>query len=112
MTEFSYETVFEASSKTVVLASYFDPDHLAAQDKVAELCDRRVVEAHEDDRLRSCTWRVRAAKPLPLFVRPFVDGGHLRYLEAMTWRKADDEIDMTIQPEMLGGRIQIAAVYQ
>jgi hypothetical protein len=111
-TEFSYETVFDASSKTAVLAAYFDDDHLAAQDQVATLCDRTVVEAREDDASRSCTWSVRAERPLPLFVRPFVEGGHLRYLETMTWRKADDEIDMTIAPQILGGRVQIAAVYQ
>ena len=62
-TEFSYETVFDASSRTNVLAAYFDPDHLAAQDRVAELCDRTVVESHEDDGTRSCTWRVRAQRP-------------------------------------------------
>jgi hypothetical protein len=30
----------------------------------------------------------------------------------MTWRKADNEIDMTIVPQILGGRVKIAAVYQ
>ncbi|HEY5952486.1 MAG TPA: DUF2505 domain-containing protein [Kofleriaceae bacterium] len=111
-TEFSYETVFDASSKTAVLAAYFNDDHLATQDKVAELCDRVVVEAHEDDAIRKCVWSVRSQRPLPIFVRPFVDGGRLTYLESMTWRKADDEIDMTIVPQIAGGRVQIAAVYQ
>ena len=54
-TEFSYETVFDASSRTRVLAAYFEPDHLAIQDAVAQLCDREVVEAHEDDAIRCCT---------------------------------------------------------
>ena len=111
-TPFSYETIFEASGKTAVLAAYFDDDHLATQDKVAELCDRKVVDAHEDDGVRRATWSVRSVRPLPVFVRPFVDGGRLSYLETMTWRKADDEIDMTIVPQILGGRVQIAAVYQ
>ena len=43
-TAFRYETVFDASSKGAVLGAYFDDDHLATQDRVAELCDRRVVE--------------------------------------------------------------------
>jgi hypothetical protein len=111
-TAFSYETVFAASGKTAVLAAYFDDDHLATQDKVAELCDREVVESADDAAMRKCTWSVRSQRPLPVFVRPFVEGGRLSYLEAMTWRKADDEIDLSIVPQILGGRVQINAVYQ
>lgn len=111
-TEFRYETVFDASGKDAVLAAYFDDDHLATQDRVAELCERRVVESHDDAAIRSCTWSVRAQRPLPLFVRPFVEGGRLSYLEAMRWRKADDEIDLTITPQILGGRVQVTALYQ
>jgi hypothetical protein len=111
-TEFSYETVFDARSKTAVLAAYFDDDHLATQDKVAQLCNRKVVESHDDDAIRSCTWSVRSERPLPVFVRPFVGGGYLSYVETMRWRKADDEIDMTIIPQVGGGRVQITAVYQ
>lgn len=110
--DFSYETVFEASGKDAVLAAYFDDAHLAAQDTVAQLCDRTIVDAHEDDALRRCTWRVSAQRPLPVFVRPFVEGGRLTYLEMMAWRKADDEIDLTIVPQVLGGRVQITATYQ
>lgn len=111
-TAFRYETVFEASSKTAVLAAYFDADHLAAQDHAAQLCDRTVVSAHEDAAVRSCTWRVRSLRPLPLFVRPFVEGGRVSYVEVMTWRKADDEIDLMVVPQVLGGRVQITAVYR
>jgi hypothetical protein len=111
-TEFSYETIFEASGKTAVLAAYFDDDHLATQDKAAQLCDRKVVESHEDAAVRKCTWSVRSLRPVPMFVRPFVEGGRVGYLEAMTWRKADDEIDLSIVPQILGGRVQISAVYQ
>jgi len=111
-TEFNFENVFRAPSVATILAAYFDPDHLATQDKLAELGDRTVVESHDDGSTLKCTWRVTALKPLPLFVRAFVSGGRLRYLETMTWRRADDAIDLTVQPEILGGRVQIAAVYQ
>ncbi len=111
-TEFRYETVFEASGKDAVLAAYFDDDHLATQDDVASLCERRVIESHDDAALRSCTWSVRAQRSLPLFVRPFVEGGRLSYLEAMRWRKPDDAIDLTVTPQILGGRVQITAEYQ
>ena len=112
MIEFSYETVFEAPSKTVVLEAYFDPDHLAAQDRAGDLCDRVVTKSVEDDAVRVCAWRVRANKQLPLYVRPFLSAGQLWYVEEMRWRKADDAIDLAITPQILGGRVQIHAVYE
>lgn len=111
-TTFSFETVFQAPSVQTVLGAYFEPDHLAAQDTVADLGERTVIEEREDDATRFCTWSVRALKALPLYARPFVDGGRLTYLESMTWRKRDDAIDLTIQPQILGGRVRIDAVYE
>lgn len=111
-TDFSFETVFRAPSVQTVLAAYFDPDHLAAQDAVGDLCDRKVTENHEDDSVRKTSWTVRAQKSLPMYVKPFIEGGKLNYVEAMTWRKKDDEIDLTIVPQILGGRVKIAAVYK
>jgi hypothetical protein len=96
----------------VVLAAYFDPDHLATQDALAGLIERTVTESIDDgERLRT-SWRVAAAEQLPLFMRPFAAGGRLRYLETMTWRRRDDAIDLLVQPEVLGGRVQIAAEYR
>jgi hypothetical protein len=111
-TPFSFETVFRAPSPDIVLAAYFDPDHLLAQDTVSGLADRTVVEDHEDSDGRTCIWSVRAQTQLPVYARPFVEGGRLSYREKMTWRKRDGEIDLTIQPQILGGRVQIAAVLQ
>lgn len=112
MTEFCFEHVFRAPSVAAVLGAYFNPDHLATQDALAEFADRTVVDTN-DDGARLCTsWRVAAAQPLPLFVRPFVAGGRLRYLETMTWRRADDAIDLIVRPEVLGGRVQITAEYK
>jgi hypothetical protein len=111
-TAFSYEHVFRAPSVRTVLEAYFDPDHLATQDKVAELGERVVTENVEDDKLRKTTWSVASLKPLPGYVKPFVTGGKLRYLETMTWRKADDAIDLVVAPQLAGGRVQIAAVYE
>lgn len=95
-----------------MLEAYFDPDHLATQDTIAELGERQVVESREDDAVRSCTWTVRSLRPLPVFVRPFVAGGRLSYLDQMTWRKAADEIDMVITPQIASGRVKITALYQ
>ncbi|MCX5742777.1 MAG: DUF2505 family protein [Proteobacteria bacterium] len=110
-TEFSFENVFRAPSTLSILSAYFDPAHLATQDKQADLVDRVVVEDVDGPVTRKTTWTVRAQKPLPLFVRPFVTGGRLSYREAMIWRKADDAIDLTVTPEILGGRVQVAATY-
>lgn len=112
MTEFSFEHVFRAPSTQAILAAYFDPDHLATQDEVAGLMERTVTEHVDDGAKLRTSWRVAAKEQLPVFVRPFVAGGRLRYVEAMTWRRADDAIDLLVQPEVLGGRVQIEAEYR
>jgi len=112
MTEFRFEHVFRAPSVATVLAAYFDPDHLATQDELAELADRTVVETEDDGARLRTSWRVASKHALPLYARPFVAGGRLRYVETMTWRRADDAIDLIVQPEVLGGRVQIAAEYR
>lgn len=111
-TTFRFEHVFRAPSVAAVLAAYFDPDHLAAQDALAGLIDREVIDAHDDAAVRRTSWRVAHAKPLPLFVRPLVSGGRLRLVETMAWRRADDAVDATITPEVLGGRVSIQACYR
>jgi hypothetical protein len=112
VTEFSFEHVFRAPDAAAVLAAYFDPDHLATQDELAGLVDRTVIESTDDGARLRTSWRVAAREQLPLFVRPFVAGGRLRYVETMTWRRADDAIDLLVQPDVLGGRVQIAAEYK
>jgi hypothetical protein len=109
---FEFENVFRAPSVAAMIGAYFDEDHLVTQDALAELCDRVVTANAEDDTRLHREWRVSAVKPLPLFVRPFVKGGRLAFLEAYTWRKTDNEIDVAITPDILGGRVQIAAKYQ
>lgn len=110
--DFRFEHTFRASSVATVLAAYFDPDHLATQDAVAGLTDRVVTESNDDGARLHTTWRVASSQPLPLFVRPMVAGGRLSYLEKMTWRRADDAIDLIIVPDVLGGRVRIAAEYK
>jgi hypothetical protein len=111
-TPFSFESLFRAPSVDVVLAAYFDPDHLRAQDMAAGLTDREILDDKDDGTRRTCSWSVRASTQLPLYARPFVEGGRLTYRETMIWRKAESAIDLTIQPQILGGRVQIEAIYQ
>lgn len=109
---FAFEHVFRAPSVAAVLASYFDADHLTTEDQLSELGDRVVIGGHDDAATLARQWRVTARRPLPVFVRPFVAGGRLAFVESRTWRRADDVIDVTIVPEVLGGRVQIAARYE
>jgi hypothetical protein len=111
-TQFKFENVFRAPSVADVLAAYFNPDHLATQDKLAELVDRVVVEQVDGPETLKTTWKVGSARSLPVFVRPFVSGGRLTYLETMTWRRADNAIDLSVVPQILKGRVSVEAVYQ
>lgn len=111
-TEFSFDHVFRAASPETIFSAYFDPDHLATQDKLAELGDRTVVESQDDGKVWKCSWRVTSLKQLPLIARPFVDGGKLVYLEQMTWRRDANETDLVVTPQILNGRVTLNAVYQ
>ena len=112
-TPFSFDHVFRADSPATILASYFDPGHLAAQDVVAELEGRTVTETRDENGVLHTTWRVTSKRPLPALVRPFVgNAGRLAYFEAMSWRRADDACDLTVTPDILGGRVQIKATYR
>jgi hypothetical protein len=111
-TEFSYEHVFRAPSAQTILEAYFDASHLAAQDVVAGLTDRTVVESVDDDTQRKCVWRVTSQSQLPMFVRPFVKGGKLSFFESMTWRKGDNTVEATVTPDILSGRVSIKSTYK
>ena len=111
-TPFSFEYVFRVPSVSTRAAADFDPDHNATQDKLANLGDRTVIENHESDALQKTSWRVTSLRQLPAIARPFVKGGRLSFLETMTWNRATNAIDMTVTPEILGGRVSIAGAYE
>lgn len=111
-TDYAFDTQFRAASPAVLLAAYFDPDHLAGQDKLAQFGSRVVLSDEDSPERRTTSWRVTSLKPLPMYVRPFVSGATLTYVETMVWRKADDAIDLTVVPELLGGKVQVAGVYK
>ncbi len=110
-TPFSFDHVFRATAPATILAAYFDPGHLAMQDEVAELEGRTVTETRDDGATLHTTWRVISKRPLPAIARPFV-GSRLAYFEAMTWRRADDAVDLVVTPDILSGRVQIKAIYE
>jgi hypothetical protein len=71
-TEFRFEHSFEAASPADILAAYFDDGHLAAQDAVAGMRDRSVVESRDDGAVWTCAWKVASTRALPSIVKPFV----------------------------------------
>jgi hypothetical protein len=111
-TEFSYEHVFRAPTVETIIDAYFDADHLAYQDKLAELGDRVVTESHDDGVTRKATWRVTSLKSLPVFVRPFVKGGKLAFLETMSWKRGGGLVEATVTPDILNGRVHIVSRYE
>lgn len=111
-TEFSFEHVFRAASPDDVIRAYFDADALAMQDKVAGLLERTVIQQHEDDAVKEMTWSVRSSRSLPFFVKPLVEGGRLAFHEWQKWKKGTTEVEMTVTPQILGGRVKIAGSYK
>ena len=111
-TEFSYEHVFRAPSVETIIDAYFDMDHLAYQDKLAELGDRVVTDSQDDGVVKKATWRVVSLKSLPVFVRPFVKGGKLAFLEAMSWKRGGGLVEGSVTPDILNGRVHIVSKYE
>lgn len=111
-TEFRFEHTFDAASPAAIIAAYFDDDHLAAQDVVAGLRDRQVVESRDDGTVWTCVWKVASTRPLPSIVRPLVPGGQLTYLETMTWHRPEHRAALTVTPQLLGGRVELSGTYQ
>ena len=111
-TEFDFTHTFRADSALSIFRAYFDAEHLALQDKAAGLTDRTVIKSVEDDDTWEASWSVKSTRSLPFFVKPLVEGGRLGFVEWQKWRKKDNEVDMTVTPQILGGRVQIAGVYR
>jgi len=110
-TKFKFENVYRAPSVAAVLEAYWDPDHAATQDKLANLCDREVVEDVEANGVRKTVWKVTSTRPIPMIAKPFVGGGRLTYLETMT-RRSDDLVESTVTPQILNGRVHLDSTYQ
>ncbi|MCA9676663.1 MAG: DUF2505 domain-containing protein [Kofleriaceae bacterium] len=110
MTPFRFEHDFRAASAADVFTAYFDPEHIAEQDRRTEMVRRDVLELEDGpDQLRRVC-KVVPRRQLPAILRPFIPG-ELGFVERLVWHKADDRIDMTIEPSLLGGRTEIIATY-
>lgn len=112
-TPFCFEHVFRAASIEAVFAAYFDPDNVTHQDRVLDIAERTVLELVDSGATLRRTCRVVPRRQLPALVRPFISYP-LHYIETATWRRADDEIDVTIRPSLLknADRPAITALYR
>lgn len=111
MTEFHFVHDFRAPSPAAVFAAYFDPTCSDEQDRRTELVRREVLELEDRPEALRRVCRVVPRRQLPAIVRPFVRD-ELSFRETLTWRKAEDLIEMQIVPSILGGRIEISATYR
>jgi hypothetical protein len=111
VTPFRFEHEFRAPSPAAVFEAYFDPECTAESDRRCEVSRRDVLE--HDDRgptlHRVC--RVVPRRQLPAVLRPFVKGD-LTYTERLVWHKAEDRIDISVEPAVLEGRIEWASQYR
>jgi len=111
MASFRTEHVFRASSIAEVFAAYFDAEHQAEQDRLAELAERTVLERDDGgDELRLVS-RVVPRRQYPGFVRALVSGP-LSYTETLRWHRRTDEIEQEIRPSVLTQRVAIATRYR
>lgn len=110
MTPFRFEFIYRAPNPAAIFANYFDADHVAEQDRRAEIARREILEHVETptEVRRSC--RVFPRRQLPAVIRPLV-GPDLSFDETVIWTKAADRVDFDIRPRILGGRAQIRAIY-
>jgi hypothetical protein len=111
VTPFRFDHVFRAPSPAAVFEAYFDPAVSDEQDRRVEVASRELLELEDGPDLLTRVCKVAPRRQLPAIVRPFVDGD-LSYVERLVWHKADDRIEMRIEPAVLGGRVEIVATYR
>ncbi len=109
VTPFRFEHLYRAPDPAAIFASYFAADHVAEQDRRAEV-RREIVEHVETptDVRRVCV--VYPRRQLPAVIRPLV-GPDLTFDETVVWTRKTDRVTYDIRPRILGGRAQIQARY-
>lgn len=107
---FCFEHRFAAASPRALLALYFAPERVAAADLAAGVASREVLGLVDSGPTLRRVCRITPRRQLPAFVRPLFPTG-LSYVEAATWTRAEDRIEVEIRPALLGGRAQITSTY-
>lgn len=104
---FSFEHVFAGVKPLELLRAFAHPDHQAAQDLAGDVERREIIERVDTDERYRCESWVFPRRKLPALIRPIVRGG-LEVHEVVTWDKRGRELEIAMQPKVLGGRTRIA----
>lgn len=111
MRPFRFEHDFRSPSVAAIFEAYFAPDCQDEQDRRVGVARREVLELEDTGGVLRRVSRVVPVRQLPAIVRPFVPGD-LSYTEHVTWTRAEDRIDMRIEPAVASGRVEIVATYR
>jgi hypothetical protein len=90
--------------------SYFDPAHRARLDAATGIASREVLERVDSGDTLLVVQRIVPVREIPAFVRKLTGAG-LDYVERQLFHRADDRIDIDIQPSMFPSRTHMKLVY-
>jgi hypothetical protein len=111
LTPFHFEHEFRAPSPAKIFEAYFDPALAAEEDRRVDILRREVLELEDTAESLRRVCKVVPRRQLPAVLRPFLPG-ELHYVERLRWIRADDAIEIRIEPSLLGGRVEIASTYR
>src|SRR5687768_15216334 len=112
MTKFCFEHEFQHATPGAIFDIYFDPEHIMEQDQLAEIDRRELVKDVDSSQERVVVYKVFPLRLIPAAVTHFAKEGPLHYIEHVTWRKADDVLEFSIKPSVMGERGHIVAKYR
>jgi hypothetical protein len=92
-------------------ALYFDPAHVAEQDRRNHILRRQLVDEHEHDGVLTRTCRVVPGRQLPGWARAAL-GGELSFDETLSWVRGSRQLRLTVVPSVLSRRIHIDGSYE
>ena len=112
MTKFCFEHEFHHATPGDIFDIYFDPEHIVEQDQLAAIDRRELVEHTDTPEARVVVYRVFPRHLIPAAVKHFAKEGPLHYIEHVTWRKAENVIEFSIKPSVMGERAHSVAHYR
>jgi hypothetical protein len=110
VTPLHIEHEFRTASVARFWAMYFDPEHRARLDATTGIKSREVLERDDRGDTLLVVQRIVPAREVPGWLRKLT-GASLDYVERQLLTRADDRIDIDIQPSMFPSRTHMKLVY-
>ncbi|HTM22280.1 MAG TPA: DUF2505 family protein [Kofleriaceae bacterium] len=110
MTPLHIEHEFRAPSVARFWDSYFDPAHRARLDAATGIASRELLERTDDGATLLVVQRIVPSREVPGWLRKLTGAG-LDYVERQLLTRADDRIDIDIQPAMFPSRTHMKLIY-